>query len=100
MKKYYVMLLVSTLLLFVSTNVMAAVYIFGNVGSGGEVDAFSYGGEIGAIWPKDEPKYLLGIGASNANSGTRQPATIILDYVHDDELEIYGAAGIGLVKSI
>lgn len=44
------------------------VAIFGNVGGGGEADGGSVGGEIGAIWPKDDPKCLLGIGLSWTNS--------------------------------
>lgn len=99
MEKCFLILLVIIFSFIVSKNANAGVYIFGTVGSGGEVDAASYGGEIGAIWPKDEPKYLLGVGASNAESGEREPYSVVLDKVRDDELEIYGAAGIGLVKS-
>lgn len=78
----------------------ADAYILGTFGSGGEVDAPSFGGEVGRIWPEDEPKYLLGLGVSRADSGKILERGWIFDKVRDNEWELYGAAGISFTKSL
>lgn len=98
MKKYLLVALVVSCFVFGSKDANAGVYFFGNGGGGGKADGGSIGGEIGGIWPKDAPKYLLGLGLSQTNSEKSEPATFILDKVRSNEYEFYGAAGLGLTK--
>jgi hypothetical protein len=97
MKKYLLLILAMALFLGMSESADAGIYLFGNVGGG---DNISYGGDLGVIWPGENPKYLLGIGASTgANSETKR-ATIYLDKVKSSDLEIYGAFGYGFLKNL
>lgn len=100
MKKYLLIVLFAVISLMVAHNANATVYFFGQLGSGGEVDDVSYGGEIGAIWPKEEPQYLLGIGLWWTEQSESESYTFLLDKVRSDEWELYGAAGINLIEGI
>jgi hypothetical protein len=100
MKKYLLLLFVIIFLLNVSERANAGIYILGTFGSGGEIDASSFGGEIGAIWPSDEPKYLLGIGGAWANTSYKKPYTLLLDKVRENDYELYGAMGISLIRNL
>jgi hypothetical protein len=98
MKKHLLYLTVILSCLIMCERAQAGVYIFGTFGNGGEVDADSYGGEIGAIWPSSEPKYLIGLGMSYANSSKSESATFLLDEVRAPEYDIYVAGGFNLAK--
>jgi hypothetical protein len=63
MKKYLLTILV-LITFMVAQDAFASGYLLGTVGSGGEIDDTSYGGEIGAVWPQEAPQFLLGLGFS------------------------------------
>jgi len=100
MKKNLLILLLVIFSLMISKYANAGGYIFGTVGNGGEMGTVSYGGEIGVIWPQAEPKYLIGLGGAWAHTSYRQHYSFILDKVRENEYELYGAAGISLVKHV
>ena len=100
MKKYLMILLVGLIVATAAVRADAGFYILGTAGGGGESGSSSYGGEIGAIWPNDEPKYMLGLGASKSTNGSKETATFLLDKVKSDDIEIYGAGGIAVTKGL
>lgn len=100
MKKYLFILLVVIFSLFVYENANAGVYIFGNIGSGGEVDDSSIGGEIGATLPTSNPSFLLGIGISVAGISKTERISDFADREFSDEWEGYGAVGIRLISGL
>lgn len=97
MKKYFSAVLAVALFFAINGSADAGFYLFGNVGGG---DNVSYGGDLGAIWPSEDPKYLLGIGASSGGNSEEKEATFLLDRVKSSDLEIYAAFGYAFLKNL
>ena len=104
MKSRIVLAAVAIVLIIGCGNARAGGYLLLNVANSSELNGTSFGGEAGILWPRDTPKYMLGIGVSlkevdrtprYTGGGHWQTARSPWDEV-DYYGEVYAAAGFGV----
>lgn len=100
MKKASVIALMMVFVLSGSTTAAADGYAFLGLGSGGEVEATSVGVDFGAVWPKESPRFLLGLSLSGSFTSESKKKTALLDEVRAPEFELAAVAGLAVVRGL